>query len=87
MTKAGLIYLTKALALELGPKVRVNGIAPGLVKTDFARPVWEPYGERFASKLPLRRLGHPNDIAGVVLFLCSSYASWVTGVDGGSLLL
>jgi NAD(P)-dependent dehydrogenase (short-subunit alcohol dehydrogenase family) len=91
MTKSALIHLTKHLASELGPKVRVNAIAPGLVKTDFARALWEPGGEDAERPWPLRRLGQPNDIGNAALYLCSDLASWVTGevlvVDGGALLL
>ena len=89
-TKAALIHLTGHFAAELAPKVRVNGIAPGLVKTDFARALWEPAEEQVARRLPLRRLGQPEDIAGVALFLVSDAASWITGqtivVDGGARL-
>lgn len=89
-TKAALIHLTKHLATELGPKVRVNAIAPGLVKTDFARALWEPAGDRIAKAWPLQRLGEPDDIAKAALWLASDAASWVTGhvlvVDGGALL-
>jgi NAD(P)-dependent dehydrogenase (short-subunit alcohol dehydrogenase family) len=88
VTKAAVIHLTAQLAGELGPKVRVNAIAPGLVTTDFARALWEPAGEAIAKRLPMRRLGAPEDIAGCALFLCSDAASWITGetivVDGGS---
>ena len=88
VTKAAVIHLTEQLAGELGPKVRVNAIAPGLVTTDFARALWEPAGERIARRLPLRRLGAPEDVANCALFLCSDAASWITGetlvVDGGS---
>jgi NAD(P)-dependent dehydrogenase (short-subunit alcohol dehydrogenase family) len=89
-TKAALIHLTKHLAVELGPGVRVNAIAPGLVKTDFARALWEPAGEQVAKAWPLKRLGEPDDIAGAAVWLASDAASWVTGhvlvVDGGALL-
>lgn len=89
-TKAALIHLTKVLASELGPRVRVNGIAPGLVKTDMARALWEPNEERIARGIPTRRLGEPADIANGVLFLSSDLASWITGhtlvVDGGALV-
>jgi NAD(P)-dependent dehydrogenase (short-subunit alcohol dehydrogenase family) len=89
MTKAALIHLTRHLAGELGPNVRVNAIAPGLVKTDFARALWEPAGEEAERPWPLRRIGRPEDIAGAALYLCSDLASWVTGevlvVDGGAL--
>lgn len=91
MTKAALIHLTKHCASELGPKVRVNAIAPGLVKTDFARALWEPGGEEARRPWPLERLGQPEDIAGAALYLCSDLASWVTGevltVDGGSMVM
>ena len=90
VTKAAVIHLTKQLAAELGPQVRVNGLAPGLVKTDFARALWEPAGDTIAARLPLKRLGEPEDIAGAALFLASDAASWITGhtlvVDGGALV-
>ena len=89
-TKAGIIYLTKTLAAELGPQVRVNAIAPGLVKTDFARALWEAHEEALARRLPAQRLGEPEDIAGAALFLASDLATWITGqtlvVDGGALV-
>jgi NAD(P)-dependent dehydrogenase (short-subunit alcohol dehydrogenase family) len=89
VTKAAVIHLTNQLAGELGPKVRVNAVAPGLVKTDFAKALWEPSEEAISRRLPLRRLGVPEDIANAALFLCSDAASWITGhtlvVDGGAL--
>ncbi len=89
-TKAALIYLTKALAAEMAPSVRVNAIAPGLVKTDMARALWEPAEEAVARSMPLGRLGEPEDIAHAALFLASDAASWITGhtlvVDGGILV-
>jgi NAD(P)-dependent dehydrogenase (short-subunit alcohol dehydrogenase family) len=89
-TKAGIIYLTRTLAAELGPGVRVNAIAPGLVKTDMARALWEPNEEALARRLPTARLGEPDDIAGAALFLASDLSSWITGhtlvVDGGALV-
>ena len=89
-TKAALIHLTKTLAAELAPTVRVNALAPGLVKTDMARALWEPAEERIAASMPLGRLGEPVDIANAALYLASDLASWVTGhtlvVDGGALL-
>ena len=90
MTKAALIHLTKHLASELGPAVRVNTIAPGLVKTDFARALWEPGGDRTDWPWPMKRLGEPVDIARAALFLASDLSSWLTGdvlvVDGGGMV-
>jgi NAD(P)-dependent dehydrogenase (short-subunit alcohol dehydrogenase family) len=90
VTKAGLIHLTKSLAKDLAPKVRVNAIAPGLVKTDMARALWESNEEAVSGVIPLKRLGEPQDIAGAAQFLASDAASWITGttmvVDGGMLL-
>ena len=89
-TKAALLHLTRTLAAELSPGVRVNAIAPGLVKTDMARALWEPNEAAFAKTLPMRRLGEPADIGRAAVFLCSDAASWITGtslvVDGGALL-
>jgi NAD(P)-dependent dehydrogenase (short-subunit alcohol dehydrogenase family) len=89
-TKAALIYLTRTLAAELAPGVRVNAIAPGLVKTDMARALWEPNEAALAKYQPLRRLGEPEDIGKAALFLASEQSSWITGhtlvVDGGSMI-
>ena len=89
-TKAALIHLTGHFAAELSPQVRVNGIAPGLVKTDFARALWEPAEDAVAKRMPLRRLGNPEDIANGALFLASDAASWMTGhtlvIDGGAMV-
>jgi NAD(P)-dependent dehydrogenase (short-subunit alcohol dehydrogenase family) len=89
-TKAALIHLTRSLANEMAPGVRVNALAPGLVKTDMARALWQPNEEAMARHTPLHRLGEPEDIANAALFLCSDASSWITGttlvVDGGALL-
>jgi NAD(P)-dependent dehydrogenase (short-subunit alcohol dehydrogenase family) len=89
-TKAALIHLTKTMASELGPAVRVNAIAPGLVKTDMARALWEANEAAIARRTPLGRLGVPTDIANAALFLVSDLAGWITGhtlvVDGGALV-
>ncbi len=89
-TKAAVIHLTRTLAAELAPAVRVNAIAPGLVKTDMARALWEAAEDRIAASMPLGRLGEPSDIAAAALYLASDLASWVTGhtlvVDGGALV-
>ena len=87
LTKATLIHLTRQLACELGP-TRVLGIAPGLVKTDFAAVLVENFGEQLAKVMPTKRLGEPEDIANLAVFLASDKASWITGdtyvIDGGS---
>lgn len=89
-TKAALIHLTRQLAAELAPAVRVNCIAPGLVKTDLARVLWEGKETELAGRIPLARLGEPADIGTVAAFLVSDAASWITGqtlaVDGGALV-
>lgn len=92
ISKAADLQLARNLAYENGPhNVRVNCIAPGLVKTDFARALWDtPEAEKRSSAgTPLRRLGEPDDIAGAAVFLASRAGAWMTGqsiiVDGGSL--
>jgi len=91
VSKAALIHLTRQLALELAPAVRVNAIAPGLVKTDFARALWEPDEAGIGARHPLGRIGVPDDVAALALFLVSDAAAWITGevyrLDGGLSLL
>ncbi len=90
VTKAALVQLTRQLAAELAPSVRVNALAAGLVRTDFARILWEgERGDEVARAYPLQRLGEPADIAAAALYFADSAASgWVTGqvlvLDGGS---
>jgi len=89
VTKAAVLHIPRQLAFELAPDIRVNALAPGLVKTQLARALWEGLGEEgVAAHIPLRRLGLPDDIAAAALFLASDSASWITGqtlvVDGGS---
>ncbi len=90
VTKAALIHQTKTLAKELAPAVRVNAIAPGLVKTDMAKALWETNEEGVAAHITMKRLGEPSDIANAAVFLASDAASWICGhtlvVDGGMLL-
>ncbi|MGP4018842.1 SDR family oxidoreductase [Saccharopolyspora sp. 5N708] len=86
-TKAMLVHLTKELAVELGPDIRVNGLAPAVVKTKFATALYENKEDEVAANYPLRRLGVPSDISGAAAFLLSDEASWITGqilvLDGG----
>lgn len=91
ISKAADMQLARNLAQELSPhNIRVNCIAPGLVKTDFARALWDtPEAEQRSSfATPLRRLGEPDDIAGAAVLLASRAGSWITGqtlvVDGGA---
>jgi NAD(P)-dependent dehydrogenase (short-subunit alcohol dehydrogenase family) len=89
VTKAGVIMLTRQLARELGGKVRVNAIAPGLIKTRFAEALWgnEAILERVLESNPMGRIGVPDEIAGAVAFLASDAASYINGevivIDGG----
>jgi NAD(P)-dependent dehydrogenase (short-subunit alcohol dehydrogenase family) len=87
VTKAALIHLTEELAVELAPKVRVNAVAPAVVKTRFATALYEGREAEVAATYPLGRLGVPEDVAGAVAFLCGRDAGWITGqtlvLDGG----
>jgi dehydrogenase/reductase SDR family member 4 len=94
MSKAADHHLVRNLAAEWGPKnVRVNAIAPGLVKTDFAKALWEDEQRRKEREAatPLRRLGVPRDIGGIAVFLASDAAAFITGqtivADGGVTIL
>ena len=90
ISKAADMQLARNLAVEYGPhNIRVNCIAPGLIKTDFARALWEDPQmlSRRTETTPLRRIGEPDEIAGAAVFLASSAGSFMTGqslvIDGG----
>ncbi|MEF9902494.1 SDR family oxidoreductase [Streptomyces sp. P9-A2] len=90
VSKAALINLTGQLAHEFAPLVRVNAIAPAVVKTKFAQALYEGREEEVVASYPLGRLGVPSDIGGAAAFLTSDQSDWVTGqtlvIDGGILL-
>ena len=87
VSKAALVFMTRQLALELAPTVRVNAVAPAVVKTRLSEALWKADESAAAATHPLGRLGVPDDVAAAILYLCSDQAAWVTGtcleVDGG----
>jgi NAD(P)-dependent dehydrogenase (short-subunit alcohol dehydrogenase family) len=87
ISKAAIDHLTRTLANELGPDVRVNAVAPAVITTDFSTRLYEGKEEKIARRYPMKRLGLPSDVSGVVAFLASPDANWITGqvltVDGG----
>lgn len=87
ISKAALAHMTYQLAFELAPGIRVNAVAPGVVKTRLAGALWEGREEEAGRAHPLGRIGEPDDIARAIVFLSSDAASWITGVvlpvDGG----
>lgn len=87
ISKAALIHLTHQLAFELAPKIRVNAVAPGVVKTKLSEMLWSADERAAASTHPLEVLGEPIDVAAAITYLCSDQARWLTGVvlpvDGG----
>ncbi|MGH3576789.1 MAG: SDR family oxidoreductase [Mycobacterium sp.] len=89
-TKAALIHVTKQLALELSPRVRVNAICPGVVRTRLAEALWKDHEQALSAVTALGRIGEPPDVAAAVAFLVSDEASWITGetmvIDGGQIL-
>ncbi|XP_062493156.1 dehydrogenase/reductase SDR family member 4-like [Pezoporus occidentalis] len=91
VSKAALLGLVKALGPELRPHgIRINGVAPGLIRTRFSRALWEDESmqKRVMAAMGIDRLGSPEDVAGIVTFLCSPAAAYITGetvvVAGGA---
>ena len=87
MAKAALAMMTLALARELGPEVRVNAVAPGMIETDMSSFVRGAAGDQIIKAIPMKRIGKPAEIASVVAFLAGADAAYLTGqvlrVDGG----
>ncbi len=90
-SKGALLHITRHQALELAPKVRVNAVAPGVVKTKLSERLWQDHGDRVVAGTPLGRLGEPDDVAEAIAFLASDAATWITGetilLDGGAILM
>jgi len=88
-SKAAAMMLTRQLAAELAPGIRVNAVAPGALKTKFGAPLYEGRESEVASRYPQGRLGTAEDVSGAIVFLASPQASWITGstfvIDGGRL--
>jgi NAD(P)-dependent dehydrogenase (short-subunit alcohol dehydrogenase family) len=94
ISKAGVIQLARNIAAEFGKDgIRANAIVPGLVKTDFASPLWQnaEMAQERIDKTPLRRLGEPEDLAGAAVYLASRAGAWTTAqtivVDGGAVMM
>jgi NAD(P)-dependent dehydrogenase (short-subunit alcohol dehydrogenase family) len=90
-SKAALIHLTRHLAVELAPNVRVNAVAPGIVRTRLAEALWKEHEDAVAAATPLGRVGEPGDVGSAVAFLAGDRAGWITGetlvIDGGQRLV
>lgn len=88
VTKAAVIHLTRQLSFELAPTVRVNAIAPGVIRTELARAIWENREDQLSAHIPLGRIGEVQDIAPMAMLLLSDAGSWITGqtivIDGGT---
>lgn len=85
--KGAVLSFTRSLALELAPRVRVNAVSPGLIETPMIAPLMAARGPQLIDQTPLKRLGTPDEVARVIAFLCSDWASFVTGetvhINGG----
>lgn len=89
VSKAALAFMTRQLASELGPAVRVNAVAPAIVRTRFGGPLFEGKEQQVAAAYPLKRIGETEDVASAIVFLASAESAWITGqtltLDGGLL--
>lgn len=89
-SKAALLHLTKQMARELAPTIRINAISPGVIRTKLAEPLWKEHEEATADVIPLERIGEPDDIADAIAFLGAPSTRWMTGenlvFDGGTLV-
>jgi 3-oxoacyl-[acyl-carrier protein] reductase len=85
--KGAVLTFSRSLALELAPRVRVNAVSPGLIEGPMVQPLLRAHGPRLVEQTPLKRLGTPEEVARTVAFLCSAWASFITGetvhVNGG----
>jgi 3-oxoacyl-[acyl-carrier protein] reductase len=85
--KAGIVGLTRSLSRRLAPRVLVNAVAPGVIETRMAAPTIAERGDSYREEIPMKRFGHPSEVASVIRFLCSRDASYITGqtitIDGG----
>ena len=85
--KGAVLSFSRSLAVELAPRVRVNAVSPGLIDTPMVVPLLKARGPQLIEQTPLKRLGSPDEVARVVAFLCSDWASFVTGetvhINGG----
>jgi NAD(P)-dependent dehydrogenase (short-subunit alcohol dehydrogenase family) len=88
-SKAAVAFLTQQLASELGPAIRVNAVAPAIVRTRFGSPLFEGREDAVAAAYPLGRIGEPEDVAAAILYLATPRSGWITGqvlvLDGGLL--
>ncbi len=91
ISKAGLHFMTKQLAFELAPKVRVNAVCPATIATAFSRAKYEGREESIGALYPLDRIGYPDEVGELVFMLCNGKTEWITGqmfvIDGGESLL
>jgi 3-oxoacyl-[acyl-carrier protein] reductase len=86
-SKGGVLTFTRTLALELAPDVRANAVSPGIIDTPLVKPLLDKQGPQLVASTPLKRLGRPEEVAQTVAYLCSDWASFITGetihINGG----